>query len=45
MFIFLGDVENICKLYSGEPITLNFATQNQRVLGKDLAFCLLGKFI
>ena len=38
-----GDTQLLCKLFSGEPCTSNYATENQRTLDENLAFCIIGK--
>ncbi|XP_066912003.1 uncharacterized protein [Clytia hemisphaerica] len=37
-----GEIENLCKLYSGESITTNYATEDQRSIKTDIPFCILG---
>ncbi|XP_066928517.1 uncharacterized protein [Clytia hemisphaerica] len=37
-----GEIENICKIYSGETININYATENQRHLKGNIPFCILG---
>lgn len=37
-----GDVQLLCKLFSGEKCSYHFSTENSRVIDKDAPFCLLG---
>ena len=39
-----GDVQLLCKLFSGELAQYNFATENARSLSEDTSFSILGEF-
>lgn len=37
-----GDVQLLCKMFSGEKCSYHFSTESSRVIQKDTPFCLLG---
>ena len=37
-----GDIQLLCKLFSGEPATYHFATESARDIEQNTPFCLLG---